>query len=528
MVSAPRLLAAGLVAGLAGGLAGDGGTAAQGPPCSPRPVVVGVNVQGEGRFDLARRTQVGWVRIDLPWSQVNPAPEVWDFGSTDAQVAAARAEGLEVLAILSRAPAWLGGGERGTRPPADLDPWRQFVARAASRYAGRIAAYEVWNEPDFFDEGTGVGWNAAARLYLDYLHAAAREIRRLAPGTLVAGPALSSGPTPRTAELLRLLESTLHPDGRAIDDLDVVTLHANVLDDDGVGQWLTRLLGNKLYPLASLLPSAAGKPIWVTELGWTTAEVGETSQSANLAEALRHLSGASDWPSCANVGNFRLTHAFVYKLMDGGGESAGIYRGDATPKPAALDLARRGFPATEGSAPRATFEQDCRELRCDLRQTTFAASGPWTCAWELGDGRRREGCTLRHDYERRGSYLVSLSMRLATLRLEGSGWLAATCADTTPPRLRLLRPRAGDVVTGLVRVEAEASDDDGPLTVDFLVDGQRRATRRHPGPYRFTWDTRRYPDGAHKVGARAHDRCANVTSLRRGGVTVTVDNPDEP
>ena len=35
-----------------------------------------------------------------------------------------------------------------------MDEWGIFCGKVAQRYAGRIKAYELWNEPGMDDEGT--------------------------------------------------------------------------------------------------------------------------------------------------------------------------------------------------------------------------------------------------------------------------------------------------------------------------------------------------------------------------------------
>ena len=520
------LLAALAVAAAA--LAGATAVAAQPARCTSRPVLVGVNVQGTTVYDRVRAAQLGWVRLTVRWSAVNPAPGVWELAELDREVDAARAHGVEVLALLSHTPEWAGGGAHGTVPPTDLAPWRDFVQRIAHRYRGRIAAYEIWNEPDVNDLGPGIGWQRdldEEPRYVDLLHAAAVVIRAEAPGALIVAPALSSAATNRTVELLRQLESTVYGDGAAVDDVDVVSVHQNVLDDDGPGEWLVRLLSRKLYPLSAAAPSLANKPIWITELGWQSAEVGEARQREYLEQALTYLTGAPDWPRCNDIGNYRVTAAFVYKLRDSSGETSGLFRENGEPKAAVTDfLQRLAFPATAGGTPRADLAMSCDELDCTFRQTTFEAPGPWQCEWDFGDGTAREGSAVTHAYRRRGQYLVGLSMRLATLRLDGASWLRATCADRQPPQVVMRSPTPGAHVSGKVPVRARATDDRGVVEVQLWVDGRLQATRPRGGAVGFLWDTRGLRAGStHLLRIVARDRCGNLGSPAAGALVVIVD-----
>lgn len=127
---------------------------------------------------LPRMTQVGaaTVRINVFWDRVapvaatvgpqdDPAWAAYDFARLDGEVAAAVAAGLRPILNVSRAPAWAEGPGR----PRDVRPgsWKpdptafgRFVAALARRYAGtfvdpasgrtlpRVAAFQLWNEPN--------------------------------------------------------------------------------------------------------------------------------------------------------------------------------------------------------------------------------------------------------------------------------------------------------------------------------------------------------------------------------------------
>ncbi|HVE65168.1 MAG TPA: hypothetical protein VNC59_01200, partial [Thermoanaerobaculia bacterium] len=70
-----------------------------------RPVVIGTNGSGP----LSRGATVGWARVSVYWSEVEPSPGQWDWGTADFIVDRARANGQQVLYILSGAPAWACG-----------------------------------------------------------------------------------------------------------------------------------------------------------------------------------------------------------------------------------------------------------------------------------------------------------------------------------------------------------------------------------------------------------------------------------
>ncbi|MBM2614762.1 hypothetical protein JIG36_04230 [Actinoplanes sp. LDG1-06] len=107
------------------------------------------------------------LRLDLDWWSVQScATCAPDFGRLDPVVDAANSRGMRVLLILGYAPPWANGGHADDKwfPVAD-NSWRAIVDATVVHFAGRVQAYEVWNEPNFANKGNyGDGSTAARRL----------------------------------------------------------------------------------------------------------------------------------------------------------------------------------------------------------------------------------------------------------------------------------------------------------------------------------------------------------------------------
>lgn len=161
------------------------------------------------------------------WLDLEPADDAWNFERLDAILATAASRGVwQVTLVLAGTPrwaasrgaeagaAWLGPGSAS--PPRDLDQWRQFVRTIAVRYAGRIAAYEIWNEPTSrtFFTGTPVQWAAMVAV-------AAEEIRMTDPGARV----LASGFSATTRADVRRLQPWLAALADARPRLDGLSIH---------------------------------------------------------------------------------------------------------------------------------------------------------------------------------------------------------------------------------------------------------------------------------------------------------------
>ena len=305
-------------------------------------------------LDRAQEARIGWIRIDFLWSIVEPSRGKREWALYDEIVREARARGVEIYASLGGTPAWATDGPPGSGVPRDVADWRAFVSGSARRYRGRVKAWGVWNEPNL-----SAFWAGTRAQYLDLLlRPAAEEIRKADPDALVCGPELAHLTSGGASWYDWLLESMR----RARDVIDVVTHH--VYDRDGNGG-VTRKLDaattfggdprfwNLVAPSVREVLRYAGaddRPVWLTETGWASDEVGEASQSDFLVGLL------GDWFGRAGKRSW-VKKVFVYELVDDGSAGVpkwGLLRPDRTPKAAFAGLSTftsAGPPYADEAAP---------------------------------------------------------------------------------------------------------------------------------------------------------------------------------
>ncbi|QEH32282.1 Chitodextrinase precursor [Aquisphaera giovannonii] len=97
--------------------------------------------------------------------------------------------------------------------------------------------------------------------------------------------------------------------------------------------------------------------------------------------------------------------------------------------------------------------------------------------------------------------------------------------DSIPPTVAMTAPSGGSTVSGkAVTLSADASDNVGVASVQFLVDGKGVGAPVASSPYRYTWDTTGIANGPHTLAARATDLGGN--SSTSAAVSVTVSNQD--
>jgi chitodextrinase len=114
--------------------------------------------------------------------------------------------------------------------------------------------------------------------------------------------------------------------------------------------------------------------------------------------------------------------------------------------------------------------------------------------------------------DRAGNFQVGPAMSFRTLM---------TPPDTTPPAVSITNPLAGNT-SGIVLVEAAATDNVAVAGVQFKVDGVNLGLEDVTFPYSISWDTNLVVDGVHTVTAVARD-AANNTSTSSVGVNVLND-----
>jgi hypothetical protein len=411
-----------------------------------RPVVIGTNDGGP----LSRSANVGWTRISVYWSSLEPQQGNWTWNEADATVDYARGNGQQVLFILSGAPAWACGCTNGAKPPA-IELWKRYVLQVATHMKGRVAAYEIWNEPDLNGNSTyGVGWDAdvtVAPRYVDYLVEASRIIRSLDPAARVVGPVLSGGWNYRTLQILSQLESTEFPDGNASSFVDVISVHANAHDDWTAADAADRLWWNKLYPLQQYNPKNEGKPIWVTEFGWSSDVIGEAAQRDRIREFLIGMTGEN-----ARLAPFRITHAFIYVLGRGCETGQSIYRCDSTPKLTVTGYLRTlPFPAVQEVRPPLSAEgttfytlQPCRLF--DTRDPAGPLGGPGLSAQTQRGFPVALSCGLP-------ATARAISANATVTQATGAGYVVLFAGDAAPwtstINYRAGQTRANNVVLGV-------------------------------------------------------------------------------
>ena len=135
---------------------------------------------------LAARLHARVVRVDFPWVFVQPSRGRYDWSRADYIVRVLRKYKLKIHAILGYTPLWAAATEAS--PPAAAD-FARFARAFARRYRGKIAYFELWNEPDLKRYWAGTEEDFVRRVVVPGY----RALKAGAPkGKVVVGPSFAN------------------------------------------------------------------------------------------------------------------------------------------------------------------------------------------------------------------------------------------------------------------------------------------------------------------------------------------------
>jgi len=334
----------------------------------------------DAQFSAIRATGVDTIRQRLPWDLIEPQQGAYDWSWSDALFASAETHGLNIIAVLDAAPNWARPEwEQANRwaPPRNFADYALFCRAIAERYAGRLFAYQVWDQPNIHPH-----WGQDAidpRGYVDLLTAASAAIRVAdARATIVcAALAPNSEWSGRNMSDRRFLQEIYRLEAQ--DSFDVAACKAygfwsgpddRRLDDDILNLSRAILLRREM-----LRHGDRETPLWAVEAGWCAlpddwqgapAPLGSDApdlQAQRLRRALDRIRQEWPWMGLVSVGIWQPNveasdPTWGYALQDPEGQPAPLLQAiastlhqGATPT---LDPGRYALPETK----RPLWDQD--------------------------------------------------------------------------------------------------------------------------------------------------------------------------
>jgi photosystem II stability/assembly factor-like uncharacterized protein len=284
----------------------------------------------------------------LSWEEAEPTPGEWHWEYADFLARAADFYDLGLIVRLDHPPEWAlqgqGEGTVGHTPPFDMEAYLRFVEAVARRYQGQVQGYIIWNEPNLARE-----WGAAPDpiSYTWLLQRAYIAIKRNDPLALVISAGLSptnaqpavGGQNDQALDDRIFLEHMYQAGARPFFDALGAHPYGFAYPPDDPPGAHAGLNFNRILDLRATMEAYGdeSKPVWATEVGWTTHGTGEHAwltvtpqeQSEYLACAWQKAQDEFPWLRGFTVWNLS------YGLPERD-EKAGysLLHQDGTPKPA--------------------------------------------------------------------------------------------------------------------------------------------------------------------------------------------------
>lgn len=287
-------------------------------------------------LDKLATAGVRWVRIDIGWSWFEYAGkgrvDQAMLARADKLVDSARHRGINVLFMVSNTPQWANGGLAENIPPTNPADYAEFMRFLADHFRGRVAAWQIWNEPNL-----DVFWSTTDPVqYAALVRATYPEIKSSDPNATVVVGGVSLNDDPWLGQMF---------DAGIAGSYDVLAVHPYQSPSDREPEFPDdgRIWTMDHIRVVRALMVARGdgaKDLWATEFGWSSHPntgievpgergVTEAVQAEFLKRSLRFF--ADQHPYVTNVFWYNArTKATGSVHQDG----FGLLRRDLTEKPA--------------------------------------------------------------------------------------------------------------------------------------------------------------------------------------------------
>lgn len=226
-------------------------------------------------YPLVDQTGAGWIRVWLPWAEIETSPGVYDWSAYDSVFQQIEDLGMRALVVFYNAPAW--AANLPCAPITDDQALVNFVNVLVPRYQENVGAWEFINEPDGTHEphpyGPFIGcWGRHPQEYAHSLQVFYETVKELDPDGLVffGGLAYDSWTYFQRDFLAKTLENGA---GDYFDGLSFHFYPINAAEFPDVTY--------KLNELRDTMTShgVTGKRLWITEMSmWANGENGLEGQ----------------------------------------------------------------------------------------------------------------------------------------------------------------------------------------------------------------------------------------------------------
>ncbi|WP_259468052.1 glycoside hydrolase family 5 protein [Rhodococcus sp. SBT000017] len=228
------------------------------------------------------------MRIAIPWSSVEYNRNQLDWTAVDRVVNKLRAANISMLGIIAYTPPWATSPVNqpiNTRP-ASPAAFGDFAGKVAARYKGKVADYEIWNEPN---GSMFYGPQPDAAGYTDLLEAAYPKIKAADSAATVIGGVL--GAAEQGWGIVNPVDFTnqMYAAGAA-GNFDALSYHPYQYSlKFSEGPYVEHSPARQVMDIrAAMVANGDGnKKIWATEYGVPTSAVSGDQQNAMITDFIQ-------------------------------------------------------------------------------------------------------------------------------------------------------------------------------------------------------------------------------------------------
>lgn len=240
-------------------------------------------------IEMLKRLGIGCIRRDFIWKEIEPKRGEFHFENLDRARDELDAAGIEVLALLAYSNPWAEQieGNDSSIDPAD---YAAFGRAVATHFRGRVRYYEIWNEPNWVfwrPDPDPVAYGVLFKATATAIREADADARIVLGGTFSL-PGMLAG---RVWDFVYDVADA-HPD--IGDYFDILSYHPYT--EFQVKAPEAGVEGDERHPSLVQMTRAieragqdiygGGKPIWNTEAGWASSNVGDDNQALYIVRAL--------------------------------------------------------------------------------------------------------------------------------------------------------------------------------------------------------------------------------------------------
>lgn len=327
--------------------------------------------------NLGRAAGVEWAREELSWAsleRVRKGQMSYDY--FDRRLLQLAEANYGIVGILLTTPPWAQVGDCDSRegriadywcPPANPQDFADFAGRMTERYDGdgnndapgspRIAVWQIWNEPS--TRGT---WPGTPAEYGAILAAGYQAIKAADPSATVitGGVYLYDGMGTDPNDGLPFLNQAFAAVPAAANSFDALAIHPYMptAAPDAPVIFATITLWGRITTAQNWLQQYGGRPLWISEVGWTTCEPWQAGCHEDVAvneeQQANYMVRAHAIALAQNV-----QHVNYFQLEDKFDGASRVFWGEAS----VLGTVNEGYRQKAAYRAYRTMEQQLQGMR---------------------------------------------------------------------------------------------------------------------------------------------------------------------